>query len=107
MKKIIITFAIALTSFLGSFASNPPTLINEIKQKVTVSINNVNLTEYDEQSYLALSFKILNGKVKLYSVKGSSNSKLKRIVLNKLIKMNINSSYEEGKLYNLKFNFKK
>lgn len=72
MKKIITVLAISISTITMSIASNIKTLTNEIKEKVTLDINGDKIDK-NNQSFITVSFKIINGKVKIEEINGSNS----------------------------------
>ena len=106
MKKLLVVFAIGLSSMSVSYALNYPTLSKEIKQKITDDISYKHI-DINNQSFLVVNFSIINGKIRVDKIKGSSNQKIRKYIINKLIHLSIESSYDTNKEYAYKFIFKK
>ena len=106
MKKIIATLAIMISVSSLSFATKNPSLAKEIKEKVTININNYEIDNFNK-TFLTVKFKILNGKIKINKINGSTSHKFNKQIINKLTHLNIESIYENEKEYTYKFILKK
>ena len=106
MKKTLVIFAIGLASINMSFASKPPILTKEIKEKVTFGSYADEIDNYN-QTFLVVNFNILKGKIKINNIKGSGSQNLKRHIITKLTHLSIESNYDNTKEYTYKFIFKK
>jgi hypothetical protein len=105
MKKLIVAFVIGLLSMGTSFAASNPGLANEINEKVVIDLSDIELDQYSTD-YVLVSFKIENGQIKINEIQGSQ-VELKKLIIKRLVQMNIESNYNADETYRYKFTFEK
>ena len=88
-----------------SFAINDPSLVDEISSKVTLDLSMVELDQYTPD-YVVVRFKIVDGEIKIKEIE-SSKFELKKLVIAKLLQMQIESDYNPEEIYAYKFTFEK
>ncbi|MFT5778153.1 MAG: hypothetical protein ACI837_001109 [Crocinitomicaceae bacterium] len=104
MRKLIVVFVLGVLSISSSLAGGPR-LVDEIKEKVILDLSDVELNQYAED-YVLVSFKIVNGKIEIKDISGTQ-VELKKLIVKKLVQMNIESNYNVNALYSYKFKFEK
>lgn len=102
MKKVIVFFA-ALFISVSSFAGNGPTLAKEIRNKAFIDLSSISLDVFN-RDFVSVKFKIVDGEIEILKINGSQDV-LEERVQEKLESMQIDSDYEEDKVYVLKFKF--
>ena len=105
MKKLILVVVFGFFSWSSLFAASTPGLDNEIGQKVVIDLSNIELDTYSED-YVLVSFKIVDGQIKINDIQGSQ-VELKKAIIKKLVQMEIESNYDANATYRYKFTFEK
>jgi len=104
MRNLVVVLVMTLSSMINVLASSP-SLSNEIHDKVSLDLSNIELDKYAED-YVFVSFKIQDGQIMINNIKGSQ-TELKKLIVKELVQMEIESEYDENKLYQYRFTFEK
>lgn len=105
MKKLVLVFAFGFFSLSSLFAASTPDLESEMTEKVVIDLSDIRLDKYTED-YVLVSFKIVNGEIKINEIKGSQ-VELTKAIIKELVQMKIESSYDPNETYQYKFTFEK
>lgn len=101
MKNILILFAMFIS--LNSFSNATPDVYTEINRKVFIDFTGVDLGE-DHKEVVYVEFHILNDEIIIDDVL-SENNLVEEKLIERLNRIRINSSYEEGEVYRIKVSF--
>lgn len=101
MKKVLILLAIAASTM--SFASSNLNLGDEIRNKAVIDLSEVDLND-EGKDFVTVKFKIEQNAIAIEYIEGSQDV-LENRVQKTLESLHIQSDYQEGKFYVMKFNF--
>jgi hypothetical protein len=105
MKKIFLTLTVGIISISSIFAGINPDLQDEMNEKVIIDLSEIQLNPYSED-FVLVSFKIEKGEIKIQNISGSQ-ALLKKLIVKKMVQMNIESEYDADFIYRYKFTFAK
>ena len=103
MKKLIATFVLSLVAVSTNFAGENPELFREINRKLKLDASKVQLSKV-HKNYVVVKFRIVDGDIEILGAIGSEE--LRRMIVNKLETMDIDSSADASKVYRYKFSFR-
>lgn len=92
-------------SSAGQMDSHNPSLRTELTEKMILDLSHVELHE-NFQDYVLVHFSIRKDVINVKSIEGT-HSEVIELVKEKLISMEIDSKYEEDRIYSYKFTFEK
>ena len=105
MKKLVVAAAILFIAFGVSYAGENPKLLKEIKRKVFLDLTKFDF-ENTTKEFVTVKFKVDNHNISIISIHGSRDD-LTKMMMEELEEMAINTSAEEGKVYQYRFVFSK
>ncbi len=103
MKTILL--CVGLIGSTGAPDNQNPTLKKELSDKMILDLSQVELHE-NFQDYVVVHFSICENEITIESIEGT-HCEVIEAVNGKLTAMEINSNYEENKIYSFKFTFEK
>ena len=103
MKKVVVAFIASLLMVSSSFAISSPELQNELHEKLSIELGDIELNAED---YVLVNFNIVDGRVKIENI-SSTKSALRNLIIIELMKLSIESSYDTEETYTYMFTFEK
>lgn len=105
MKKVIVLLIVSVLTMSASFGMRNPELVKEIEKKVVIDLSKIELDKYS-QDYVMVSFRIVNNKIKIQEINGTSKA-LKQAIIRELYEIDVDCDYNDRQTYQYRFTFEK
>lgn len=105
MRKLVTILAFMVVGIGYSFSGGNPGLSEEIEQKVTVDLTNIELNER-RKDYVVVRFQIKNGLIVVEGINGTQEA-LKKLIMEELEDIRIDSEHLENQSYISRFTFER